>query len=145
VPAPAVPAAVTETDEQAEARAVTEGVAAALAAEGYQVPGVAETKEQRVARLVAEQVTAMKQHMVANGQVAVARAGLTAGGEVNEHRQPPVVPGSGAAAGLNPTTGLPASWPDKPLHKFTSEELAHYTGPVLDHHVMGRNASTELL
>jgi uncharacterized protein DUF6582 len=142
--APAAPAAaVQESEEQETARLVSEGVAAALRAEGYQVPGVTETKDQMIARLVAEQVTVMKQQLVASGAVPVQRAGLEPGGEVNEHRQPAVVTGAGGAEGLN-SHGLPLSWPDKPLHQYTSEELSQYTGPVLDHHVMGRKAVTDL-
>ena len=96
-----------------------------------------------IARLVAEQLTTMKQQLVASGAVPVQRAGLEPGGEVNEHRTPAVVIGSGPGEGLN-SHGLPLSWPDKPLHQYTSEELSQYTGPVLDHHVMGRKAITDL-
>lgn len=141
--APAAPAAVTESDEQETARLVAEGVAAALRAEGYQVPGITETKDQMIQRLIGEKVTTLKQQLVASGAVPVQRAGLNPEGEVNEHRQPAVVTGTGPGEGLN-SHGLPLSWPDKPLHQFTSEELGQYTGPVLDHHVMGRKAVTDL-
>ena len=141
--APAAPPEVTESEEQETARLVAEGVAAALRAEGYQVPGVTETKDEKIARLVAEQVTTMKQLLVASGAVPVQRAGLTPGGEVNEHRQPPVVTGSGPGEGLN-SHGLPLSWPDKPLHQYSSEELANFTGPALDHYVMKGRAVTDL-
>ena len=85
----------------------------------------------------------MKQGLVASGAVSVQRTGLTSEGEVNEHRQPPVVAGSGAAEGLN-SNGMPNAWPHKPLHQYSSEELLQYSGPVLDHHVMRGRAVTDL-
>jgi hypothetical protein len=149
-PAAAAPAPVAEApaapqiDEATISRMVEERLNTILAAhtQGQQAPPVTETEEQRLARLVEAQVTERMQAMVANGDVTPTRAGLTPQGEVSENRVLTGIPGT-AAEGLN-GNGLPASWPDKPLHQYSSEELAQYTGPVLDHHVMGGRAVTTL-
>lgn len=147
-PAAAVPAApaVAEASEEDTARLVREGVAALLAADGITVPAQ-ETREQQITRLVQEEYTRVKQQMVADGRVVVERKGLSADGEVNEHRTPPAVPGTEAAQGVHPLTGFPTTWPGggaKQPHEWTSEELTKFGGATLDHYVMGSRAVTEL-
>lgn len=127
--APAAPAAVTESDDERIARLVREGVAAELAS-----AAAAETEDEKVARLVREQLAAERQRLTETGN-GPGRKGLTPGGAVNEH--------SGAKpsgeAGMN-SHGLPADWPDKPLHQYTTDEMDQYAGPALTRHVLGPRA-----
>jgi hypothetical protein len=100
---------------------------AAPAAPGAPAP-VAETEDQRIARLVQEQVIARVQDLVESGQLGAGRKGLTetapagapqaqAGGDLNEH-------------------GLPASWPNKPLHEYSEQEFSRYAFPQLENYVL---------
>ncbi len=144
--APAAPAPATVTEDAAVVQQridqMVDARLRAILAENKQPAPVEETDEARMARLVEARVTERMQAMVASGEVAPTRAGLAPGGPVDEHR------GQGAGGEtLNPETGLPTSWPGgggKPLHQYSSEELAQYTGPVLDHHVMRGRAVTTL-
>jgi len=94
--------------------------------------GVAETDEQRVARLVEARVTEERQKLVASGQVDVGRKGVVR--PVNE-----TVAGAGAGGEMN-SHGMPADWPDKPLHQYTPDERDRFFGPVLTRHVLGQRA-----
>lgn len=130
--APAAPAAA----ETSPAAPVAEAASAAPAtpAPAPTVP-VAETAEQRIERLVQEQVTARVQDLVESGQLGAGRKGLTAtapagapqaqgGGDLNEH-------------------GLPASWPNKPLHEYSEAEFSRYAFPQLENYVLnGRTPRT---
>lgn len=131
---PAAPA-VAETDDARIAALVAAGVAEAV--KGL-IPApaepVAETLEQKVARLVEAGVTEAKQALVASGAVDLSRKGVVrmatetaAGGglQFNEH-------------------GQPSTWPNKPLHEYSSDELAQHAGPVLDHWIMKGRAVTSL-
>ena len=119
---PAAPAA-----EAAPAMPVAETAPAAPAAPVAPAP-VAETEDQRIARLVQEQVTARVQDLVESGQLGAGRKGLTGtapagapqaqgGGDVNEH-------------------GLPSSWPNKPLHEYSDAEFSRYAVPQLENYVL---------
>ena len=117
VSAPAAPAAPAES------------APAAPVAEAAPEP-VQETEEQRIERLVAERVAAalpqvVQQHVAANG--APARKGLV----------PPVTETApaGTEPGLN-EHGVPAHWPNKPLHEYTPDERAKYFGPTIREHVL---------
>lgn len=86
-----------------------------------------ETEDEKIDRLVRENVEARAAQLVASGQIQPNRKGVVKGveetaGALNEH-------------------GLPASWPDKPLHRFTPDELAQYAGPVMVGHVLGSRAT----
>lgn len=119
--APAAPATPVES---ATAEPVAEATAPAAAP-------VAETEEQRIDRLVAEKLAAalpaaVQEHVAQHG--APARKGLVA--PVNEN-----TPTAGAEPGLN-QYGVPADWPDKPLHEYSPDERTKYFGPTLRQHVL---------
>lgn len=135
--APAVPAqetapvapAVTETDDERVARLVEAAVQAQLAKEATPAAPV-ETEQQRINRLVQERLTeAIQKRVEKDGPPA--RKGLST--PVNEHSQPRT---DGTSAELN-THGLPADWPDKPLHQYTTDEKLKYCSPALMNYVVG--------
>lgn len=128
-------ATVTETDDERIARIVEERAAQRIAAEVK--PAVAETEDERISRLVEQRVTAAKQDLVASGAVAVAPKGVSE--PVNEH----TAKAPGAEAATN-SEGLPSGWPDKPLHKYSPDELAAHAGPVLDQHIFRSRAVTQI-
>jgi hypothetical protein len=104
-------------------------VAAAPVAEA--APVVQETQEQMIARLVAEGVAAampaaVQEHVERNG---VTRKGLVE--PVNEHT---------AQVDAENEFGLPADWPNKPLHKYTQRERDAYVAPALERHALGRRS-----
>jgi hypothetical protein len=106
-------------------------VAAAPVAEA--APVVQETQEQMIARLVAEGVAkampgAVQEHVERNG---VTRKGLVE--PVNEHTA------QLTADGVN-EFGLPADWPNKPLHKYTQSERDAFISPALERHVLGNRS-----
>lgn len=118
-------AAVAETDEERIERIVAEKVAAQL---------TQETDDQRIERLVSERMIAERQKLAEQG-LGPARKGLEPHGKVDE-----TTGGKPAGGpGLN-QHGMPADWPDKPLHQFTTEEMDQYFGPVLTRHVLGDRA-----
>jgi hypothetical protein len=122
--APAAPAGVAETADERVARLVEERAAARIAAE---IPApVAETEEQRIVRLVEAGVTRAKQQLVASGQITPDRKGLAVG----EHTAPQV--GDDWDANVH---GIPGG-PDKPIHKYTTEEMDRHAGPVVTRHVL---------
>jgi hypothetical protein len=111
--------------------AATESVVEAPAA-----PVVTETEDQRVARLVAEQVaaqkTAMIQELVESGY-APSRKGLVA----------PAV--QEAALGTGAGDEYPANWPTEngqPVapHKLTEEQFRNVTRPMLEQAVLGQRS-----
>lgn len=121
-PAPAQPAA--ETAPAAPAPAASAAPAAPAAPVG-------ETTEQMIARLVKEGVaaerTAMIQEMAANGGLP-ARKGVV--------DTPNAATGQPAVAeGLN-EYGVPNTWPNKPLHQYTTEERLKYFGRAVREHVL---------
>jgi hypothetical protein len=128
-----VAASVTETEEQRIERLVAERVTAAMAS-AAPAESVQETEEQRIDRLVAERVSAA---LPAAVQETVLRQGPPArkgyADAVTEHRAP-------AAEGGLSVEGLPADWPSKPLHQFTSDERRDYFGPSLEAYVLGARA-----
>lgn len=115
-PAPAAPA------EAAPAAPVAEATPAAP-------PAVAETDDQRIARLVAEQVAAVKtaliQDFVEEGRGPV-RKGLVR----------PVTESGNAGDGEINEYGVPSDWPNKPLHEYSSAERSHYFGRALQDHIL---------
>lgn len=129
---PAAPAAVAETQEQMIARLVAEGIAAQQAP----VP-VAETEERRVKRLIAEGIAAERTRIV---QETVEAGGLpTRKGlvqPVNEHRTDT----GGGDVGLN-QYGVPADWPNKPLHQYSAEERGRFFAPAIERHALGSRSS----
>ena len=139
--APTAPGTVTLTDEQFQALlsrvapSPAPVAAAPAAAEGAPVApaAVAETDDERIARLVEERVTARIQDLVESGQ------GPTRKGLVKPVTETDAAAGS-AGDGLN-SQGLPADWPDKPLHTYTAEERKKYFGPTLEQYALGSRAS----
>lgn len=135
--APAAPAepAVAESEDDKIAALVAAGVAEAVKGLTPAIPEpVAESLEQKVARLVEAGVTEAKQALVASGAVDLSRKGVvrmateTATGgslQFNEH-------------------GQPSTWPNKPLHEYSTDELAKHAGPVMDHWIMKGRAVTDL-
>ena len=117
----------------APAAAPLPAVPAAPAAAAAPAP-VAESEEARIARIVAEHVAAsnraLLQTLAESGMVA-GRRGLAG---------PATTPGVPLAESAVNAHGLPAGWPDKPLHQFTTEELNRYGGPVVFEHAVGHYA-----
>ncbi|MFE2486059.1 DUF6582 domain-containing protein [Streptomyces mirabilis] len=94
-------------------------------------PVVAETEDQRIARLVAEGIAAampkaIQEHVETTG--GPARKGLVA--PVTEHTAP-----------VN-TAGLPDGWPDKPLHEYTDEEFRQHVSPATVKAVFGNRVGS---
>jgi len=80
--------------------------AAAVQAQVTAAPApVTETEDQRIARLVSEQVAVRVQDLVESGQLGGARKGLTA-------TAPGTAPAAPGGADLN-EHGLPATWPEQ--------------------------------
>jgi hypothetical protein len=121
--APAAAAtAVAESDDDRIARLVEERAAERLAAEA-----IAETEEQRIERLVEARVTARKQELVASGQ-GPARKGLTASGAVDEH--------TARAGGDAPPAPPGKSWDE--MHLWSTEELNQYATPQIANYIFKR-------
>lgn len=124
---------VTALKPTAPATAAESAPAPAAAPAVPSPAAVAETEDQRITRLVEERVTARIQDLVESGQ-GPGRKGLTQ----------PVTEADAAAGsageGLN-SQGLPADWPDKPLHTYTAEERKKYFGPTLEQYALGSRAS----
>jgi hypothetical protein len=97
---------------------------------------VQETEEQRIARLVAEQVAAAKAEMV---QETVERYGPPSRkGLVRQVTENDATPGGGV--GVN---GLPEGWPDKPLHEYSRSERAQYLEPLVVQSFLGNRANRD--
>jgi hypothetical protein len=109
--APAAVAPVAETATPVEAAAVEE------------------TEEQRIARLVAEGIKAA---LPAAIQESVERSGPPA----RKGLVAPVTESSGSAS----ATGIPADWPQKPLHEYTDEEFRQYASPATVGAILNRHA-----
>jgi hypothetical protein len=102
---------------------------AAVQAQAAAAPApVVETEDQRIARLVSEQVAVRVQDLVESGQLGGGRKGLTAAA-------PGTAPGAPAGVALN-ENGLPESWPNKPLHEYTEAEFSKYAFPQLESYVL---------
>lgn len=131
--AESAPAApVAETDDDRIARLVAEQVAARLA---ESAPAqVQETEEQRIARLVEEKLVSERQRLAEAG-MGPGRKGLAPSGAVSEH----TAAKTSGEPGLN-GHGLPSDWPDKPLHAFSTDELDTYVGPAVTRHYLGSRA-----
>jgi hypothetical protein len=119
-PAVAAPPAVTETEEQKIARMVGEKLA-------EQFP--TETADERFTRLVQENFDAEIAKRVQSGQIDIGRKGVVRG--ANETAQ-----GSGLT-----DKGVPADWPQKPLHEYSPDEMERYANPVLVGHYLGSKAA----
>lgn len=135
--APAAPAApaVTESDDDRLARLVAAQVAEQVRALVPAAPEpVTETQDEKIARLVKQGVDEAKQALVASGGVALERKGA-----VRPANQTP----AGGGTSFN-EHGQPAGWPDKPLHKYTTDEMEQYAGPVMDNYIMKNRAVTDL-
>jgi hypothetical protein len=120
--AAAAPTPVTETEDQRIERMV----AAKLA---EQFP--AETEDQRIERRVNEAFDAAIATRVQSGQLTPGRKGIVRSAEESVQ--------GGASGALN-SHGLPVEWPDKPIDKFTPDELDRYAGPILVGHYLGSRA-----
>ncbi|WP_372672569.1 hypothetical protein [Amycolatopsis kentuckyensis] len=103
--APAAAAATTETATPA---------AAAPAAAAPAAPAVQETEEQRIARLVQAGITSALQDIATTGGLP-ARKGLVPGATET-------AAAAGVASYEGTDFGLPADWPQKPLHQYTEAE-----------------------
>jgi hypothetical protein len=93
---------------------------------------VAETEDQRIARLVAEQVIVRVQDLVESRQLGGGRKGLTA-------TAPASGPGASSDAALN-ENGLPEGWLNKPLHEYSEAEFSRYAFPQLESYVRSGRA-----
>jgi hypothetical protein len=90
---------------------------APVAEQAPAAPAVAESEDERIARLVAEGIakalpTAVQEHVESSG--GPARKGLAT----------PVTESGPARTGA-----MPEGWPDKPLHQYTTEEWRQYVAP----------------
>ena len=102
---------------------------AALQVQAAAAPApVAETEDQRIVRLVSEQVAVRVQDLVESGQLGGGRKGLTA-------TAPGTAPGAATDPALN-ENGLPEGWPNKPLHEYTEAEFSKYAFPQLESYVL---------
>ena len=92
---------------------------------------VAETQEQMIARLISEGVKAAL-------PAAVIEAVQTTGGPTRKGLVQPVTETAAVDQDTDLTDqGVPADWPQKPLHKYTAEERARFVAPALQQHVLG--------
>ncbi|WP_055588644.1 DUF6582 domain-containing protein [Peterkaempfera griseoplana] len=124
--APAAPAAVAEA---APAAAAPAEPAAPVAEAPTPAAPVAESEDERIARLVKEGIAralpaAVQEHVVQNGPPA--RKGLVA--QTSENPQ-----------GLT-ESGIPAAWPQKPLHEYTDEEWRQHVAPTTVSAILGNRA-----
>jgi hypothetical protein len=92
---------------------------------------VVESEDQRIERMVAAGIKAalpqaVQERVEQSGPPT--RKGLVTG--VTEHAAP-----AGAAPGLN-EYGVPANWPNKPLHEYNADERLRYFGPAVREHVL---------
>lgn len=132
---PAAPTGVHFSDAQFEALLANlrQPVAATASAEAAPTPPepVAETDEQRIARLIDEGVKARL-------PAAVIEAIQTTGGPARKGLVQPVAETSAVDQDTDLTDqGVPADWPQKPLHKYTAEERSRFVAPALQQHVLG--------
>ncbi len=126
--APATPAPVAETAPAAPAAAPAPAEPAAAAP--------AAITEAEIERIVNERVNAKITEAI-QSQVSQAgpptRKGLV--GRVTESGQ--VQTAADAAAGELNEHGLPANWPNKPLHQYNADERAKYVSAAMMQHVIG--------
>jgi hypothetical protein len=106
----------------------------APAAPASAVP-VAETDEQRIARLVADGVKAALPLAV---QETVERYGPPTRKGLVRPVAEAAAPAAGGGAGVY---GLPEDWPDKPLHTYTKDERAQYLEPLVVQTFLGDRAN----
>jgi hypothetical protein len=95
---------------------------------------VAETEEERIARLVAEGVRAALPLAV---QETVERYGPPTRKGLVRPVAETTAPAAGGGTGVY---GLPEGWPDKPLHTYTKEERARYMEPIVVQTFLGDRA-----
>jgi hypothetical protein len=95
---------------------------------------VAETDEQRIARLVAEGIKAALPLAV---QETVERYGPPSRKGLVRPVTETTTPAAGGGAGVY---GLPEGWPDKPLHTYTKQERAQYLEPLVVQTYLGDRA-----
>jgi hypothetical protein len=132
---PAAPSGVHLSDAQFQALLdnLRQPVAAGVPAETAPTPPepVAETQEQMIARLVGEGVKAAL-------PAAVIEAVQTTGGPARKGLVRPVAETSAVDPETDLTDqGVPADWPQKPLHKYTDAERRQFVSPTLQQHVLG--------
>lgn len=133
--APAAPTGVHFSDAQFQALLdnLRQPVTAGASTEAAPPPPapIAETQEQMIARLVSEGVKAAL-------PAAVIEAVQTTGGPARKGLVQPVTETSALDPGTDLTDqGVPADWPQKPLHKYTDQERRQYVSPALQQHVLG--------
>lgn len=122
--APAAPAAaVTESEDERVARLVGEKLDAQF--------GTQETDDERFQRRVSEAYDAEVARRVQAGQIDPSRKGFVKG--ANESA--PLSGGTGLTS-----FGVPADWPQKPLHDYSPDELEQWTNPVLVGRFLGSKA-----
>lgn len=128
-----VPAATPAVESAPAAPAAEQAPTAPPVAAPAPAAPVTETEEQRVARLVAEQMkterTRLVQEMVATGALTPRRRGYVA---------PVATPGQQDAVteGVN-QNGMPIGSPDKPLHEYSTDEFRRAIGAPLIQHYTG--------
>lgn len=132
---PAAPSGVHLSDAQFQALLdnLRQPVAAGVTPEAAPTPPepVAETQEQMIARLVSEGVQAAL-------PAAVIEAVQTTGGPARKGLVRPVAETSAVDPETDLTDqGVPADWPQKPLHKYTDAERRQFVSPTLQQHVLG--------
>ncbi|WP_125738056.1 hypothetical protein [Amycolatopsis sp. WAC 04197] len=127
-PAEAAAAPATEAAPEAPAAATETAPPAAPATPAAPV-AAQETDEQRIARLVQDGITAALQGHAAAGGLPT-RKGLVPGATES-------AAAAGAANFVGADYGLPAEWPQKPLHTYTEEERAKYLRPSTEQTIMG--------
>lgn len=130
------PPAAAPVEAAPAAAAVVEAAPAPVAAAPVASP-VVETEDQRIARLVEAAVQARLTEAV-QAQVAQngppTRKGLV--GRVTEAGE--LTTTADAGSDLN-EHGMPADWPNKPLHQFTADERGKYLSRAMFDHVTTRN------
>lgn len=114
-------AAASRPVETAAPAPVAETTPATTAA---QAPAPAPVAEKSIAQMVQEGITAGIQAMVASGAVNPGRKGL-------------VRPVNGEAQQGMTDLGIPESWPQKPLHEYTTEERRKYVDVAWGEHFFG--------
>jgi hypothetical protein len=126
-----VPAAAGAPAESAPAAAATVAEATAAAEPAL----VVETEDQRIQRLVAEGIAAERTRLIqetVERQGPPQRKGLV--GRVQESGE---LATTGNGGELN-SQGLPADWPDKPLHEYKGAERAKLSAALMQHVVGNR-------
>jgi hypothetical protein len=103
-------------------------------------PVVAETGEQRIARLVAEGIKAalplaVQEHVQTSG--GPTRKGLVAQRVIETSTE------TDDTSGDLGEFDVPANWPQKPLHQYNDAERRKWIAPALQSHVLGTRSGIQ--